>query len=135
VSVPGSNLLQRALNLIAPFSVSYYAYTGRETNDAGYDIPSYAEAVTIRGSLQSVDKAMYALYGLDLQKTYFVFYVSQNIIDIQRDVSNDYIVFNSVRYNCESNKANWFQIDGWVGTLCVLDGPFTPPPPPEEEDP
>ena len=57
-------------------------------------------------------------YGLDLQKDYYTFYTSNDVLDIQRDVSGDQLIFNGKRYQVESNN-DWYPMDGWKGIICV----------------
>lgn len=120
--IPGSNLLNMAFTVIAKQTITYYRATGRTLNNVGQDVTTYAPGVTVLGSFQPVPRKLYELYGLDLQKSYFTFYASSNIIDVTRDVSGDQLSFKDERYQCESNN-DWFQIDGWKGVLCVHIGP------------
>lgn len=119
MSVPGSNLLRKALTIIAKQAVLYYQVDSRILNDVGQYVTTYLPQVTIYGSFQPMPKNMYEQFGLDLQKTYSIFYTLNNIIDIQRDVSNDQIRFNNDLYQCESNN-EWYAQDGWKGVLCCL---------------
>ncbi len=116
--IPGSNLLNMAFTLIAKQTVSYYQYTSRAPNAVGQDITTYAAPVSLAGSFQAVPRKLYELYGLDLQKSYYTFYASSNLLDIARNVSGDQIVYNSRRYQIESAN-DWFAMDGWKGVLCV----------------
>jgi hypothetical protein len=117
--IPGSNLLNVALTLIARQTITYYAATGRTLNAVGQYVTTYASSTTIVGSFQPVPRKLYQIYGLDFQKSYFIFYTSNDLIDVQRNVSTDQIGFNSQLYQCISNN-DWFAIDGWSGILCVL---------------
>lgn len=119
--IPGSNLLNMAFSVIAKQTIIYYKYVGRTLNDIGQDITEYDTGTILLGSFQPVPKQLYELYGLDLQKEYFTFYVSANLLDIERNVSGDQIAFKGQRYQCESNN-DWFKIDGWKGILCVHIG-------------
>lgn len=117
--IPGSNLLNMALTVIAKQSITYFKALGRSLNNIGQDVTIYDLPTIILGSFQPVPRKLYETYGLDLQKSYFTFYTSNNIIDVGRDVSGDQIVFQNLRYQCESSN-DWFGEDGWVGVLCVL---------------
>jgi hypothetical protein len=117
--IPGSNLLNMALSVINTQTVQYYKAKSRTLNAVGQYVTSYDDPINVAGSFQPVPRTLYEKYGLDLQKDYFTFYVSQDLIDIQRDVSPDQIVFNSKTYQCLSAN-DWFEMDGWVGILCVL---------------
>lgn len=116
--IPGSNLLNRALRLIMRQTVVYYQFVSRAPDDVGQDVTTYASPVNITGSFQPVPRTLYDAYGLDLQKSYYTFYTSNNLLDIERDVSGDQLVFNNRRFQCESDN-DWFAVDGWKGVLCV----------------
>lgn len=113
------NLLNRAFRLIPPQVVRYYQALSRTTNSIGQNITTYAMGVDIVGSFQPLSKALYAQFGLDLQKSYYTLYASKDILDLQRDISADQLDFLSKRYQCESN-TDWFEYDGWKGVLCVM---------------
>jgi hypothetical protein len=119
--IPGSNLLNMALTVIAKQTISYYRAVSRSLNSVGQDVTVYAGVVSIVGSFQPVPRQLYEQYGLDFQKSYFTFYTSNNLIDVQRDVSADRIAFQGLLYQCESNN-DWYGEDGWKGVLCVLIG-------------
>ena len=116
--IPGSNLLNQAFSLIARQTVSYKAYASRTVSDIGMLVTAYADAVDIQGSVQAVPRELFERYGLDFQKNYIMFYVSQNLIDVTRDVSGDRITYNGKNYQCVS-KTDWFGQDGWIGIICV----------------
>src|SRR5690606_23365264 len=84
-------------------------------------VTEYAAPAVLRGSFQPVQRSLYELYGLDLQKTYYTFYVSYDLLDIDRDVSGDQIAFGSGRFQCVSD-VDWFEVDGWKSVLCLYVG-------------
>lgn len=120
--IPGQNLLNMALTLIAKQSLTYYKFAGRSLNSVGQDVTTYDTPITLVGSWQPVPRKLYQQYGLDLQKDYFTFYTSNNVLDLQRDISGDQLAFNGQRYQCESNN-DWYPMDGWKGILVVHLGP------------
>lgn len=122
--IPGQDLLNMALTVIAKQPMLYYHALGRIQNSIGQDITQYGQSVTIYGSWQPVPRSLYEQFGLDFQKDYFRLYTSNNVIDVGRDVSGDQVVFNGERYQCESN-TKWFELDGWNGILCVHVGENT----------
>jgi hypothetical protein len=117
--IPGSNILNQALTIIAAQTITYYRALDRTLNNVGQNVTQYAPPSDIRGSFQPVPRRLYQQFGLDLQKDYWVFYTSNNLLDVQRDVSGDQIAFQDRRYQCESATA-WYGIDGWVGMFCVM---------------
>ena len=116
--IPGQNLLNMCLTLIAKQTIDYYQFVSRALNPVGQDVTTYADPVTMYGSFQAVTRKLYTLYGLDLQKDYSTFYASADILDVTRDVSGDQIVYGGRRYQVESDN-DWFRQDGWKGVLCV----------------
>jgi len=116
--IPGSNLLKTALGLIASQTITYYQFVSRAQSAKGQWVPTYASAISIRGSLQPVPRNLYEQWGLDLSKNYFTFYSLNDVISMQRDVSGDQFVFNNQQYQCEANN-DWFAIDKWKGVLCI----------------
>ena len=117
--IPGCDLLDIASQMIALQDVNYYKALSRAANDVGQYVTAYYDPVIINGSMQPIAKNLYDSYGLDLQKTYFNFYTSNDLIDLQRNVSEDQIQLDSDKYQCES-ATNWFKFDGWKAVLCSL---------------
>lgn len=116
--IPGSNLLNLALTVIGHQFFDWYKFKARTTNAAGLDVPTYQPPISLQGSIQPVPRNLYAAYGLQLEKNYFTFFVSQDILDIRRDVSGDQMFFNGKVYQCVSI-TDWFPMDGWTPVLCV----------------
>lgn len=121
--IPGCDLLSDALSILGTQFVSYFRFKRRVDNEIGNYVTEYYDAVDLEGNLQPVPRQLYHDYGLDLNKIYYTFYASAHILDVQRNISGDKIVFQSNTYICESAN-DWFAIDGWVGILCVLVNPI-----------
>jgi hypothetical protein len=122
MTTPGSNLLKQALTVINPQFITYYKAASRTVNTIGQYVTTYASGLLVRGSFQAVPRRLYMAYGLDLQKSYYTFYTLNDMIDVVRDVSNDQLVYNGLRYQVESNN-DWFAQDGWKGVLCCYITP------------
>lgn len=118
MTVPGSNLLNQALSIIAAQTLTYIAYKSRATNDQLQYVNTYAAPKTTKGSLQPVSRQLMQQLGLDLTRSYVNIFISQKVIDVQRDVSNDKFEFNGWTYDCLSITP-WVQIDGWNQVLAV----------------
>lgn len=116
--IPGSNILQMALSLIAAQSFQYIAYITRTIQPNGQYLTTYASPITLQGSVQPVPRTLFEQLGLDLQKNYVNIYVSRDILDISRDVSGDQIIYNGNNYQVLSKTA-WDAVDGWDAILCV----------------
>lgn len=116
--IPGSNVLNMALQLIAKQPVCYIAFVSRKTLENGMLVSKYASPVTVMGSVQPVPRTVYAMNGLDLQKNYFNVFLPQKIVDINRDVSGDQFSYNGLKLQGISAMA-WSSVDGWTEILCV----------------
>lgn len=119
MSVPGSNLLTQALQIIAAQSITYLAYKSRTANGIGLWVNTYAAPVTIRGSFQPVPRSLMEILGLDMNKSYVNIFVPRSIIDIARDVSSDQFQYCGITYQALSITP-WVNIDGWNQVLAVM---------------
>ena len=128
--IPGSNLLQMALRVIAPQSLQYYAFVSSTENDIGILVSTYRSPITVNGSFQPVPRTVYSFMGLDFSKQYFMFYASENIQTLNRGRAGDKLTFNGQSFEVVSETA-WHAIDGWNGIMCVLLDNETLTPEPE----
>lgn len=112
------NLLNLAHSVIPPQAFEYYAFTGRNTQTNGIDVNTYALPAEQRGSVQPVPQNMYQQLGLEFNHQYFTFFVSKNVMEVNRDVSGDYMMWQGKKYKCLSVQ-NWFSQDGWLSVLCI----------------
>ena len=118
MSVPGSNLLNMALGLISSQAVGWRAYVGKTINAAGFEVPTFAEPVTVYGSFQPVSDNMVQQLGLDMTKNYATFFASRNFGEVDRDKTGDRLIYAGRVYQIES-KTPWHDQDGWDYVLCV----------------
>lgn len=116
--IPGGNILALAMRMMRPATVTWYAANGRTTDTVGQWVTSYATPVTIKGSMQAVQRDRYEFMGLDVQKNYVLFFTTSPLIDVRRGTSPDKIVYGGRTYICESSSP-WQAIDGWTQMLCV----------------
>lgn len=122
MSVPGSNLLLEALDMIESQPVSYAQYTSRAANAAGIYITTLAAPVAVNvGSVQAVPRSRFEVLGLDYTKNYVTWFVPRAVIGIARDAAGDQITYAGQTYQVES-LTNWMAQDGWVAALCVQIG-------------
>lgn len=123
--VPGSNLLNMALNLIASQTVLFYKDVGRTTTADGEFITQLAPPVRItRCSVQAVDRTKYADAGLDMSKSYWTWFVSRNVRGVERGVSGDIVEWDGRRMQITADRP-WFSLDGWDASVMVDIGPAT----------
>lgn len=118
MSLLRTNLLNKALNLIPGETYTYYQYTGETVNSMGIAVPTYADGVTVKGSVQSPENAVYQQMGLSLDKNYKIFYGSIDIKGNALQPQPDRFVYNGATYEVIRN-AHWFVYDGWCGVLAV----------------
>lgn len=116
--IPGSNLLNKALSVIGRQCFQYYKYRSREEESQGLDVATYFSPVALTGSVQPVPRTLYEQQGLDMQQTYYNFFVEANILDVERGVSGDQFFFNGHTFQAIS-ATPWYSVDGWMQVLAV----------------
>ena len=97
---------------------TFYKYEGATIDDMGRDVPSYADAVTYRGSIQPVPNKMYEQLGLDLDKNYKTVFCSKLMYSNAESVQPDRIVYDGRTYEIVENK-NWYETNGYTKVLMV----------------
>lgn len=116
--IPGANILNTALSVIARQSFQYSAYLKRTLQSNGQYLTVYRPACSITGSIQPVPRSLYAINGLEFDKYYVNFFLAKNVFDVARDIAGDVISYCGEYYQLES-KTDWFGMDGWVQVLAV----------------
>lgn len=119
--IPGMNILNTALTVIARQEALYHRAVSRGTNAIGQWVTTYAAPVPIRGSIQAVPRETYQNLGLDYQKNYLSCYFTGNVSGIQRGESGDQMTWNGRRYQFLS-ESEWYAMDGWNGLMAVEIG-------------
>lgn len=94
--VPGANVLAIALGVLGPQTFTYFAFISRAPQPNGMLVSTYAAGTAFRGSVQPVQRSLFERLGLDFQRNYVNVFLSREVVDIDRDVSSDYIVFGNV---------------------------------------
>lgn len=117
--IPGVNLLNLAMQLIAPQAVVYFRFTGRALNANRDWVNTYAPGEPDEeGSVQAVDRRLYMQLGLDMQKDYVYWITPRDIRAVERERAPDAIEWDGRRYQCEAI-TRWQAQDGWTRALCV----------------
>lgn len=116
--VPGSNILNMALRVIAPQPLTHLAFVSRAENSAGDTVSVYADPVDIVGSMQAIDKKLYQELGLNLAKNYMTLYTSADVRPTARDRQGDLVTYGGRTWLCESD-SDWGTADGWRRLLVV----------------
>ena len=118
MATPGSNLLDDALTLICPDSFQYYRFMDIQTNGIGLDVRRYAPPTSVRGSVQAVDRSLYADAGLDFSKRYLQIWTSTDVSDLYRARAGDQVQWEGSRWEVTSEN-DWHPMDGWNSFLAV----------------
>ncbi|MFV7791250.1 phage collar protein [Aliarcobacter lanthieri] len=113
-----NNLLNIALSVLPKTKARWYQFDRLDADDRGREIAVYKEPIEIIGSFQAMDIKTIQEMGLDTNKDYKVFYTSNNIKQVQRATSPDYLENLEDKYDILDNN-NWFKINGWNGFLCI----------------
>lgn len=116
--IPGSNLFSKAISVIAPQSVMWYPITGRTVGSSGKYLNAYDLPISISGSFQSVKRQMINHLGLDLNKTYKMFYSSDETFDVDRARAGDRFTVNGRMYDAIGS-ADWVFQDAWKSVMLV----------------
>lgn len=122
--IPGANILGLARQVIGFQTAKHYKNRGTVDGADGINSPSYYPGNDISVSVQPLSRTMYEQLGLDLQKSYVTIYSDVRLQDVQRDKAPDMVDYGGDRYVVESN-TDWVNQDGWLGALCVRQGPIT----------
>jgi hypothetical protein len=117
--IPGGNIMAMATRVIAQQQFTYIPYVTRTLMPNGNWAATYDLTQQIMGSVQPVPRSLYAVNGLDFQKSYYNFFMQQDAMDVTRDVSGDMFQFQGNNFQALS-KTPWFGIDGWIQILTIL---------------
>ena len=128
--IPGINVLNIALGVIATQTVQILRATGRAQNAVGAWVTNYAAPVTYQVSWQPVDAKKYEQLGLDLAKEYHNIWMRAPVDGIQRGESPDRFIQGG-RLHDVVDVRDWYGQDGWVEILVIDIGPYVPPVVPE----
>ena len=113
------NLFNIAISAIgASKNIQYLRFLGNTINDVGMQVPSYDEAITLKGSFQPLDKALYEQNGIEIHQEAFVLYTNTNLSMISEGTSSDRLFVDDEEYQVR-DKNNWFRYNGWIGVTCV----------------
>jgi len=113
------NILAQASRLIPLKPYQYRAFNSNTINDVGIIENTYSHDDTIHANIQPVPRSVYEQFGLDLQRNYYTIFVSENLFDLQREVSGDQVIFDNRTLQLESNTADWINQYGYNSYLAV----------------
>lgn len=124
---PGSNLLEDAFLAIDPLEIQWMRYRDRTLSEAGMWITGYDDPVPVEASVQAVNRSRYLQMGLDFNKNYVMLYLSQDVLDLQRDSAPDRFILPDQRVYQVVSETDWFGedgswatgINGWTAVLVV----------------
>jgi hypothetical protein len=115
------NLLNLASRLIPTVTAQYRIFTGSVLNEAGIEINTYSEAITIKNAhVQPLKAEMYAQYELQPSQNAKVCYIPANVAGTVNKTSNDIIIFQGKRFNIFDTH-DWYDYDGWNKLIIVED--------------
>lgn len=118
MSVPGGNLLNLAMSVIAKQQMTWTQYVGRTAAENGDWVPEYAAGIPVAGSIQPIKRSLYEHMGLDFQKAFYNIFLPNKIIDVRRAAAGDLLMYGCKTFSVVSTEP-WFQMDGWDQCLCV----------------
>lgn len=112
------NILKMATSIIPTQSIEYISYNSRTTNDVGLEVATYGTPQTLKANVQAVSRSTYEALGLDFQKKYITVFIEKGLLDLNRGVSGDKLIFNGGTYQVES-ETDWMSQDGWTYLTAV----------------
>lgn len=118
MSVPGSNILAQALSALGTSEFIFYKWASTVTNDAGLDVHTYELGVTLRGSVQAVERSSYKSMGLNFSSKYLAIWTLQDVSVLTRLQANDQIGFLGRRFNILAED-DWIPIDFWNNFMAI----------------
>ena len=114
------NLFNIATSVIPPETAEYMQFTSNAVNSIGLSVPTYAEAVTIKASIQPVGDSSYKDLGLDFQKEYYYVYSNQRMHGLNEQAQPDKLKFHGKEFIVQKT-CYWNEYDGWGYVLAVRD--------------
>lgn len=112
------NLLATAQTVIGKQSYQLKKWLGKVTNDAGFEVDSYAEPVDRSGSVQPVQRSKFQYLGLDFSKIYIQIFDTELIDVLSRTENADQIIWEGGIYKAMPN-FDWKKTGDWNSVLCV----------------
>lgn len=112
------NLQALAATAVPQQQLKLIKFTGNVTNDAGYDVPSYADPVDITGSIQPMSADTAARLGLDFRETRAVLYTSADIALAKEGTQPDRVEYGGKLYDAVSI-TDWRHQDDWAHFMLV----------------
>lgn len=113
-----NNLHALAATVIPQQQLKLIKFTGNVTNDAGYDVPSYAEPVEITGSFQPMTAQDSAKLGLDFRQVHATLHTSADVALAGKGTQPDRIEYGGKLYDA-IGVADWKAQDGWAEFVLV----------------
>ncbi|TQI79993.1 hypothetical protein FHU10_5156 [Serratia fonticola] len=117
--IPGSNLLNMALGIIGSQPVRYYRDSKqRQELPNGILVTQFEPGVIISsGSVQAVSPTHIEQAGLDVSRRHIEWFVSLDVLGVERDASGDEIEWDSKRWKAITPE-KWVVQDGWCAVIC-----------------
>lgn len=114
------NLFNMATRVIPPETIKYKHFLGNTVNEIGLAVPTYAEAIDIKASVQAVGDDLYKDLGLDFQKEYYTVFSNQRMYGINEQAQPDILIFHGSTYMVHRN-THWDEYNGWGYVLVVKE--------------
>ena len=112
------NILKMASSILPMQGIEYIPYSSRTINDVGLEVTTYGTKQILRANVQAVSRSTYEALGLDFQKKYITVFIEKDLLDLNRGVSGDKLIFNGENYQVES-ETDWMSQDGWTYLTAV----------------
>lgn len=114
------NLFKMATSVIPPETIQYEHFIGCVVNDIGIAVPTYAEPIQIKASVQAVGDDFYKDLGLDFQKEYYTVYSNQRMYGVNEQEQPDRLTFHGKTFTVHKN-THWEEYNGWGSVVVVKE--------------
>jgi len=119
----GFNLLATAQSVIGRQDYQYVAWTGRTTDDQGYEVDQWAEPVDRKAGIYPMNRETIQKNGLDFEKEYIQIFDVELIGLLSRSQNADKIIFDGSEWRALPTANNWRVSGGWNQVIAVRLGP------------
>jgi hypothetical protein len=107
-----------ALGVISIQPVILFRFVGNIVQENGIELPTYAPAVSIAGSVQAVSGKTKLQLGLEITDEYVNLFTTELIRPVERDTAGDVFVWSGKYYQALGG-SDWVGQDGWNEVLAI----------------
>ena len=112
------NIFSMVSGLIGTQEFTWLRFSTRTTNEIGLDVTNTYPPLKVRGVVQPLQNDLREQYGIEFNVRSIIVYMPYNVLDIERDISGDRIIYRDLTYQVR-NVTDWYHQNGWVSFIAV----------------